>query len=208
LIAALGFTGYEHEGYSFLNHQISELGMGSESPLAWVFNVGLLVSSPMLLVYILSTRAVLPSRIATIGRMIGIAADIGGFFVGIFPADVNPVAHNTSAIIFFIGGAVTVTILSVEIARQPEAKLGKWLCFIGFAVLACFAAYIVYVIAIPGPSLSTSTDFRALYALRPPVFWAVGFLEWLPLIGMLLWIFLAAIDTLRRDRLYIRRRIA
>ncbi len=42
LAAALAYTGPDGESYSLLNHFISELGELGVSPLAWLFNLGLI----------------------------------------------------------------------------------------------------------------------------------------------------------------------
>jgi len=201
IISALGFTGFAHEGYSLLNHMISELGMKTESPLAWVFNMGLIIGSPLALLFIVQTRTVIPSRIGNIGRVIGIAAGIGGFFVGIFPADIDLPAHDIAAMTFFFGGAVTVIVFSVAIARQQNIRLGKWLCIFGIGVAACFTAFLIDAFFFStGPNLNDASSFSQLAPLRPPVFWADAFLEWLPLIGVLAWLLLAALDSLKRNR--------
>jgi hypothetical membrane protein len=200
LIAAIGFTGYAHEGYSMLNHMISELGMASESPLAWVFNIGLMVGSVAIILFIWSTRVALPSRLGGLARLLGIASGIGGFFVGVFPADGIIVAHGFAAMTFFFGGATTVVIFSLAIARQHDAHLGKWLCIAGIGVTACFAAFIIDMfVTTSGANFSDADAIEALATFRPPVFWSMAFLEWLPLIGVLAWLSLAAIDSLARN---------
>jgi hypothetical membrane protein len=199
LIAALGFTGYEYEGYSLLNHMISELGMASQSPLAWVFNVGLMAGTPLIIIFIASTRATLPSRLADIARVIGIVAGIGGFFVGVFPADGIILAHGISALIFFFGGASTVAFFSIAIAVQKEVRMGKWLCIVGVVVFTCFAAFLFDAFVLKsGPSFHDVGSFETFASLRPPIFWPSAFLEWLPLIGVLAWLTFAAVDMRKR----------
>ncbi len=200
LITAIGFTGYEHEGYSMLNHMISELGMPSESPLAWVFNIGLMIGSIAIILFIWSTRVALPSRLGDLARLLGIASGIGGFFVVVFPADGIIAAHGFAAMTFFFGGAATVIIFSVAIARQHGARMGKWLCIVGIGVAACFSAFIIDMfVTSSGANFSDIDAIEALATIRPPVFWSMAFLEWLPLIGVLVWLVLAAIDSLVRN---------
>jgi hypothetical membrane protein len=196
LITAIGFKGYLDEGYSILNHFISELGMHTESPLAWVFNAGLLVGSPLILIFLLSSYQHLPSKLSWVARVLGIATGVGGFFVGVFPADVNLGAHTVSAMIFFFGGAVTVAIFSIDIFLQKEQKLGRWLCVAGAIVSACFVVFLV--VTFSGPRMTGMANLGASIASeRPSPFWDLAFLEWLPLIGILAWIFLLAVEFLR-----------
>ena len=199
LITAIGFTGYNGEGYSFLNHFISELGMHTESPLSWVFNVGLIIGAPLTLAFLMGTRAMLPSGYATLGTILGLGTGIGGFFVGIFPADVNIVAHAIVAMIFFFGGAVTVLVYSLAILRQKEPRLDKWLAIVGLGVSACFVLFLVDVFGVRSGLSSMASMGDALEYNRPPTFWLIPFLEWLPMIGMLAWLFLTAIDSLKRN---------
>jgi len=199
VITAIGFIGYANEGYSFLNHFISELGMHTESPLSWVFNMGLIIGAPAILLFLAGTRTIIPTRLATLGTITGIGTGIGGFFVGIFPADVNIVGHSISAMTFFFGGAVTVSIISIAIARQKEIRMGKWLSILGFCVAACFVLFLVDVFGVRSGLSNVSNMSDALKNNRPAPFWSIPFLEWLPLIGMLAWLFFAAIDSLRRN---------
>jgi len=201
LITAIGFTGYAHEGYSMLNHMISELGMPSESPLAWVFNIGLMAGSVLMMVFIWGTRVTLPSRAGSLARVLCIMSGIGGFLVGVFPADGNILAHGLSAMVFFFGGAVTVAIFSIAIARQQDVRVGKWLSIAGIGVAACFAAFLIDMFVFtPKFKLTDIDSLEMLATLRPAGFWSMAFLEWLPLIGVLAWLSLAAVDSLVRNR--------
>ena len=199
VITAIGFVGYINEGYSFLNHFISELGMYTESPLSWVFNVGLIIGAPAILLFLLGTRTIIPSRLATLGMIIGIGTGIGGFFVGVFPADVNIVGHSIAAMTFFFGGAATVFTLSIAILLQKETRLDKWLSIVGFGVAACFVLFLVDVFGVRTGLSNISSMGAALASARPTPFWSIPFLEWLPMIGMLAWLFLAAVDSLKRN---------
>ncbi len=87
----------------------------------------------------------------------------------------------------------------MAIARQHDAQMGKWLCIVGIGVAACFAAFIIDMFATSaGANFSDVDAIEGLATLRPPVFWSMAFLEWLPLIGVLAWLGLAAIDSLSR----------
>jgi hypothetical membrane protein len=199
VITAIGFTGYVNEGYSLLNHFISELGMYTESPLSWVFNVGLIIGAPLIMVFLVGMRTIMTSKIATLGAIIGIATGVGGFFVGIFPADVNLGGHGIAAMTFFFGGAVTVFVISIAIARQKEIKLAKWLTIVGMVDSACFVLFLVDVFSVSTGVSNMSSMGAALASARPAPFWSIPFLEWLPMIFMLAWLFLAAVDSLKRN---------
>ena len=163
--------------------------------------MGLLIGTPAIVLFLVGTRTIIHSRLVTLGIILGIATGIGGFFVGIFPADVDLLGHSISAMTFFFGGAVTVFIFSLAIAKQKEIKLGKWLTIVGLADSACFVLFLVDVFGV-GSGLSNVSSMSmgaALASYRPTPLWAIPFLEWLPLIGMLAWLFLAAVDSLKRN---------
>ncbi len=196
IIAAAGFAGYQGEPYSLLNHFISELG-SSESATKWAFNYGLMVGAPAILIFLVGTRILLHSRIADLGRIMGIVTGIGGFLVGVFPGDVDPVAHAYSGQMFFFGGTAAVGILSIAIARQTKVVLDKWLAIIGLVVVASFSIYLGYIFT---NSLAVVAETSALAESRPAIM-PSAYLEWLPLIGVLAWLFLSALDSLKLNPL-------
>ncbi len=135
-ITAIGFTGLAGEPYSLLNHFISELGMTNESQLARVFNIGLIVGAPILGIFIIGTRGVIPSRVGGLARVLGVVTAAGRALVGVFPADLGGegglMGHGLSAITFFFGGCVTVGIFSLAIifrrSNEPAPPPGPVGC--------------------------------------------------------------------------------
>jgi hypothetical membrane protein len=200
IVTAIGFTGLTDEPYSMLNHFISELGMTNESQLAWVFNIGLLVGAPILGIFILGTRVVIPSRVGGIGRVVGIVTAVGGTLVGVFPANLGGEAglmgHIISAMIFFVGGCVTVGIFSLAIVFQKERRASKWLSAVGAGVVLSF---VIFLIAGGGStSLINIAELMTMMSQPREDFMLLAFLEWLPLLGILAWMFLTALDSALR----------
>jgi hypothetical protein len=131
--------------------------------------------------------------------VVGIAALVGGFFVGYFHADVNIGAHLISALFVFFGGAVAVGLFSIAIFRTKELKLGRVPLIVGLIVWACFVVYLI--VSFSGPRIVNMANLGpSIAALRPKPFWADPFFEWLPLIGVFVWIFLLAVQLLRMDK--------
>lgn len=192
LVAALGFP-----GYSLLNHFISELGAIFESPLQLAFNIALIVGAPLIVIFILGTRMILTSRVAGVGRVVGLITGIGGTLVGVFPMDAFLVGHVISAMTFFVGGALTIGLLSVAILQQKEVALSKWMSFGGVIVAACFVAFIGTMLY-SSQGMTLLMNFQQTMPVPRPIFWDIAFLEWLPLIGILAWLFFAAVIFLRR----------
>ncbi len=202
VITAIGFTGYADEPYSMFNHFISELGFVGESELAWVFNVGLIVGAPIVGIFLVGTRATIPSRLGGLGRIIGIVTAIGGAGVGVFPADVNIIGHGITAMTFFFGGCLTVGIFSLAIFLQKEPRVNKRLSLLGAGVVFSFAAFLSILFGGGNPG-QLSDIMGALSQPREP-FMLTAFLEWLPLLGVLAWITLTALDGLKRRRNQIK----
>lgn len=198
IVTAMGYTGLMGEPYSILNHFISELGFVKSSRLAWVFNSGLIVGSPIIGIFLVGTRVTLPSRMGGLGRLVGIGTAVGGALVGVFPADVNIWGHIVAAMTFFVGGCVTVGILSIAILRQKEIRVSKWLSVLGAAVMLSFALFLAIGFRAPAGEESDFTQIMLMMATTRPEFMLAAFLEWIPLLGVLAWICLTALDSLKR----------
>ncbi len=200
VITAIGFTGYAGEPYSLFNHFISELGFVSESELAWVFNVGLIVGAPIVGIFLVGTRATIPSRLGSLGRVVGIITAIGGAGVGVFPADANLLGHGLTAMTFFFGGCLTVGIFSLAIFFQKEPRVNKWLSLLGVGVVVSFAAFLSTMFGGGSPGEISALDIMTAFTQPRDPFMLMAFLEWLPLIGVLAWICLTALDSFQRRK--------
>ncbi|HMF34358.1 MAG TPA: DUF998 domain-containing protein [Candidatus Lokiarchaeia archaeon] len=195
-ITTLSFTGNNGEPYSIFNHFISELGT-IESQWAWIFNLGLIVGVPFFFLFLIGTRTIVQSRLASIGRVFGGVAGIGGFLVGIFPG--NPatlVEHLVAGSLFFLGGGLVVVTLSAAIFRQKESRVERWVSGVGFTIAGIFLAFLIVTVDTQG---STDTITMLLvYVTHPrPVFYASAFFEWSVLIGILIWVLLAALASIK-----------
>ena len=126
----------------------------------------------------------------------GVITGIGGTLVGVFPMDTFLVGHVVSAMIFFVGGFFTITFLSVAILQQKEVILSKWLSLGGAIVAICFVAFLAGLFISP-QGMTLLINFQHIMPATRPIFWDIAFLEWFPLIGILAWLFLAALTSLR-----------
>ncbi len=188
------------ESYSILNHFISELGIVTDSELAWVFNVGLILGAPIIGVFLVGSRGNIPSRIGGLGRIVGLETAVGGTLVGVFPADLNLIGHIIAAMTFFFGGCLTVGIFSIAIMKQKEIRVSKWLSAVGAAVVVCFAVFLAVGFGGPVGEESDFAQIMQMMAVTRPDFMGAAFLEWLPLLGILAWVSLASIDSLKRRK--------
>ena len=85
IVPSLVYRGTKGEKYSFLNHYISELGETGVSRLAWVFNLGMILSGVCIIVASLSLGLVLPGFWAKAGLVLGVASGAALSLVGVFP---------------------------------------------------------------------------------------------------------------------------
>src|SRR6187397_2957825 len=86
-VAALVYTGTQGEGFSPLNHWISELGEMSVSEMGFLFNVGIFVSGICLAIFMTTLGVTRRTRLAWLYVPVGILSGVGGAFVGVFPMD-------------------------------------------------------------------------------------------------------------------------
>ena len=83
--AALVYSGTSGEGYSPLNHWVSELGELGVSQLAFVFDLGLVVGGICLAVFMTALGVARGGRLAWIYVPLGIVSGVAGALVGVFP---------------------------------------------------------------------------------------------------------------------------
>ena len=189
LAAALAYTGTEGEGFSVLNHWVSELGEMRVSRLAIVFNIGLVISGICLAIFMTALGALRRSRLAWLFVPIGIVAGIGGALVGVFPMDSGG-PHVPAALTFFVLGWICVGLASIDIWRRPDRRFPGWLPWLGALTVLAFLCFLGLYIPYLTYSGAGSPD-RAPFEL-------VVVLEWLVLVGIIGWVFAASVSWWRR----------
>jgi hypothetical membrane protein len=188
VVTALVYTGTAGEGFSPVNHWVSELGEMSVSRLAIVFNAGLFVSGICFAIFMSALAVERRSRLAWLYGPIGIVAGIGGAFVGVFPMDSNG-PHIPAALTFFVLGWMCVGLASMDIWRRPQARFPRWLSGLGALAVLAFLAF-----------LSQYIPYLTYTGTRPPdrpPFQLVVALEWVVLVGIIGWVFVASISWWR-----------
>jgi hypothetical membrane protein len=189
IVAALAYSGTEREGFSPLNHWVSELGEMGVSSLALVFNGGLFIGGLALALFMVALGLLRRSRLAWLYVPIGFLAGVSGAFVGIFPMN-NRTIHIVFALGFFVLGWVAVGIASLDVWRRPDPRFSRWLPVLGAITVALFLLFLsVYI-----PYLYTGTGSD-----RPAVSVATV-LEWLVLIGIMGWVLVASLTWWRHGR--------
>ena len=190
VVAAIAYRGADGEPYSPLNHFVSELGELAHSELAWVFNAGLIVGGICFAVFMSGLAASRPGSLRLLAGGIGVAAGIGGSFVGVFPMDYVR-QHGFAAMTFFNLGWIAVGLASVDFVVHRDPRFPRGLAIVGLAAVAAFIGFLRELDANTGASGGVvSPDIR-------PEIWALPTLEWLTIIGIVGWVMLVGASWLR-----------
>jgi len=182
VVAAVAYSGTAAEGFSPLNHWVSELGETGVSQLATVFNLGLIVSGLCLAIFMTALGLGRRTRWAWLYVPIGIVSGVAAAFVGIFPMnEIGP--HRLAALTFFGLGWIFVGLASLDIYRRPDS-FPRWLPLVGALTVAAFIGFLSLYL----PSLTyTGTD-----PVDRPAISLVIALEWAVVAGIMIWVFIAS----------------
>ena len=190
LVTAISYVGYAGEGYSPLNHFISELGENAQSRLAPVFNAGIVIGGVALGLFLLILARHLTGRYAPALELAGVVAGASGALVGVFPMDAHAV-HRLVSGLFFCTGWIAVAILSAWLLRHPRSKFPRWLLLPGaISIAADFVFLAVY-------STYRPIDPDANILGREAI-WTVPLLEWASLLSLLAWFVCVSLVLLRQ----------
>jgi hypothetical membrane protein len=188
LIAGLVYTGTVGERFSPLNHWVSELGEEGVSTLATLFNIGIMVSGICLAVFMTALGFLRRSMLAWLYVPVGIVSGVGGAFVGVFPmSSTGP--HVPAALTFFVLGWVAVGLASIDIYRRPDPRFPRWLAWLGALTVLAFLVFLSLYIPYLTYTGAGSPD-RAPFQL-------VVVFEWLVLVGIIGWVFVASLSWWR-----------
>jgi hypothetical protein len=192
IAAAIPYRGYAGEGYSPLNHFISELGEIAASRLAWSYNLGIVVGGLGLGVFLLLVSRAMSGRLRIAFVAFSLAAAISGPLCGIFPMDYHS-THRLVSAAFFLTGWLVAGTFTLWLLRAPDPGFPRWLVAPGLFVVAVFVSFIaVYTTYQPA-------DPNAHILVRSDV-WTVPLLEWASLLSLLGWLALLAATLLRKPR--------
>ena len=183
LITALVYRGKGNLTYSPLNHYVSELGEVGISNLAWVFNLGLILSGLFLIPACVSLGLMLPGVVAKIGMAVGVICSICLSLVGVFPMNKEE-AHGFFAMWFFRTGLVMVFLFSLAVAlqRAPALVLSRWLALVGLPAMLSFSAFLIMATRIHEEENPLSNE-----DIDRPNAWPLVIVEWLIFLTIVLW---------------------
>lgn len=184
VVSGLAYRGKKGERYSPLNHFISELGEVGVSRLAWVFNVGLILTGLCLVPASISLGLILNTILSKIAIVAGVISALSLSLVGIFPMNrIKP--HGFVAVTYFRAGLLMVFLYSLAIAFKPlgQVVISPWFSLAGLAPIFAFASFLVLI----GRAYKKTEEPLATQDVERPKVWHLAVVEWLIFITMILW---------------------
>jgi hypothetical membrane protein len=184
LIAALVYRGKDGERYSPLNHFISELGEVGVSRLAWVFNLGLIITGLCLIPATISLGLMIGSVLSKIALVVGVLSATSLGLVGVFPMN-NEKMHGLAAMTYFRMGLVMVILFSSAIAfqRGEAHNLSPWFALAGLPPILSFGGFLLLI----GKAAKETDDPLAKEDTPRPKVWTLAVVEWLIFLTMIVW---------------------
>ncbi len=191
IISGIAYRGKLGQRYSPLNHYISELGELGISRLAWVFNLGLILTGLCLLPACLSLGFLLPGFWAKLAMAAGIVAAISVSLVGVFPMN-NLKAHGRAAMSYFRSGLVMVILFTLVVIFQKNPPvMPRLYALVGVPAILAYASFLIYA---PINDKKFEEGVNPLELPRPKVWW-IAFIEWTVFITTIPWFLVMALGV-------------
>lgn len=181
-IAVAFYVGKQNETYSFLNHFISELGEKGVSPLAYIFNGGLILGGACISFFMLGLAMHIGNSWGLILGAIGLVTGLSATLVGVFPMNQLEI-HTAIANTFFYGGLLSALGYTLYVVFSPQPRLPKITALTGGLTMLAFAAFVWFL---PAP-LEDGQSIHEILKNRPEI-WTLPILEWVVFLCVLVWI--------------------
>lgn len=197
LISAVFYTGRSGEAYRFANHFVSELGEVGVSPLAGVFNAGLVIGGLCFTLFMLGAARYIGGWTGAVFGVVGLFTAVSGVLVGVFPMT-NLGPHIRVAMNFFNGGMVSIAVFSLIAAFDPRRRFPRWFALPGVVTFSIFFGFLYIVDPVDEGEADALTGMLDKLSNRPDV-WPSAILEWLVIGAVVGWVLLVALYLFRVD---------
>jgi hypothetical membrane protein len=186
LVTALFYRTPAGAAYSPINHFISELGWVGHSPLANVFNAGLIISGLLFVIFFIALGFFLPNAWAKIGMVCGAVASLFISLVGVFPMN-HLSQHVFVSDGYFRAGLAAVIFFVIAILAQPKKniQIPKMASLFSIPAILAYGAFII-LMSIMVKTHSASFVLETMTS-EPPRFQLLAVLEWGVFVFTILW---------------------
>jgi len=188
LMPMIPYVGTEGETFSIFTHYVSQLGHIGVSDLAWMFNLGMIVTGLIFVPFMIGLGLYLNNIVSKIAGIVGVYTSVSIFFVGVFP--MNYPEHGPAAISFFLSGLVMSVLWTLAILLQSEVRVPRILSVGGIVNLFFFATFIFW-------------PYEQVPVLSPPLS-LVPTLEWGIYFAIVAYLFILALYVWRKHRTAIQ----
>ena len=190
LFPALVYSGRHGEVYRPLNHFVSELGELGVSELAWVFNWSLIVGGVLTTIFMIALSAEIRHCLRYPLGLLGVIATISGGLVGVYPMNyMGP--HIRFAMTFFNMGMLVSLLFSLVFLFLKRHPFPRWMAIPGLLNAAMFALFLNFPSAAEDVEIDFEDGMAGFFSSRPD-FILLALMEWVVVIGIILWIMLVA----------------
>lgn len=141
LIPQLYYEGSMGEPFSVFNHAVSELGELGVSELAWMFNVGLIITGILLIPFMIGLGLLIDNFFSKIAAIGGVYSAVSIALVGVYPMNYT-LEHSIVGVSFFLSGMFMILLWAIAIIVQKEVRINKVLSIGGFVDMIIFALFL------------------------------------------------------------------
>jgi hypothetical protein len=167
---------------------LGELGI---SELAWVFNWALIIGGILTTIFMIALATEIRHWLRYPLGLLSVIATISGGLVGVYPMNyLGP--HICYAMVFFNLGMVVSLLFSLAFLFLKRHPFPRWLAIPGLLNAVFFALFLNFPSAIRDTEVDFESGMAGFFTNRPD-FIPLALIEWVVVIGILLWILLVSL---------------
>jgi hypothetical membrane protein len=196
LLSALAYVGVDGQRFNLANHFVSELGELGVSQWADVFNVSLILGGIFTTVFMGYLAFQLDHWLRYPLGLLSVYTTINGALVGVFPMNfLEP--HTRVAMSFFNLGMLMSFLYSLFFLFSSKHPFPRWMAVPGLLNAASFALFLNFPGGFEGDT-GFDDGMAGLFTNRPD-FIPLALLEWVVILGILLWVLLLGAYSFQKE---------